>query len=46
MNCPEDLDIELFVLSVDPAWKAHWLCIDDAFVHYWKYFDSHDKIRV
>jgi len=45
MNCPDDLDIELFVLSVDPDWRDHWLSIDDAFDHYWKYLDSHDKIR-
>lgn len=36
MNCPDDLDIEAFVLSVDPDWTDHWNCIDQAFEFYWK----------
>ena len=32
---PNDLDIEAFVLEVDPDWRDHFLTIEIAFNHYW-----------
>jgi len=33
----EDLDIEAFVLEMDPDWSQRFLSVDDAFKFYWKY---------
>ena len=39
MNCPDDLDIEAFVISVDPDWTDHFLTVDQAFKFYWNFME-------
>jgi len=43
MICPDDLDIDAFVESVDPDWKDHFMTIDSAFGFYWTYLDDDEK---
>ena len=45
VTCPDDLDIDSFVESVDPDWTDHFMTIDAAFRHYWKYLDDDEKKR-
>ena len=45
VTCPDDLDIDSFVESVDPDWTDHFMTIDAAFRHYWKYLDDDEKQR-
>lgn len=42
-EAPEDLDIELFVIELDPDWRDHFRTIDEAFCHYWKYLSTEAK---
>ena len=46
MNCPDDLNIDSFVEAVDPGWTDHFMTVDAAFRHYWKYLDDDEKREV
>jgi len=42
-ECPDDLDITIFVEHVDPDWTDHFQTVDIAFAHYWTYLDPLER---